>query len=161
MLVKQGDIFWGLSRECIQDLMQLSSKETFEPGTVLFKEGDPADRFYSLIKGRVRLHIGTVGQTVYIVSHAGEAFGWSGLTGNAAYTASAQVQEPTSLLWLPIQGFRGILADYPQDAHVFYRHLARTLGNRLLQSYAIIAQVATADQAKTHGTGQIQEEVAL
>ena len=161
MLVKQGDIFWGLSRECMQDLMQLGSKEMFEPGTVLFKEGDTADRFYSLIKGRVRLQVGTIGQTVYIVSRAGEAFGWSGLTGNATYTASAQVQEQTNLLWLPTEGFRGLLTDYPQDAHIFYRQLAQTLGNRLLQSYALIAKAIPADRVKTHGTGQVQEEFAL
>ena len=73
MYLKQGDIFWGMSSECLKRINAISHKVSYDPGHRLFEEGDPAERFFSLIKGRVKLTVSGTGQTVYTVSRAGEA----------------------------------------------------------------------------------------
>ena len=73
MYLRQKDIFWGMKRDFVKEIMKLSTTEAHETGTVLFKEGDLADQFYILLKGRVKLSLGKIGQSVYITSNAGEA----------------------------------------------------------------------------------------
>ena len=157
MYLKQGDIFWGVSEECLKKIYDISRKNTYESGQVLFEEGTPADRFYSLVKGRVRLSIQRGGQAVYTVSRAGEAFGWSSLIDRGSYSATAEIIEDSILSEIDKVGLRKILHQYPEDGFIIFRRLARTLGERLLQSYAIIADAGHRPSV-SHGTGQVQEE---
>ena len=158
MYLKQGDIFWGVSEECLKKIYDISRKNTYKPGQVLFEEGTPADRFYSLVKGRVRLSIQRGGQAVYTVSRAGEAFGWSSLIDRGSYSATAEIIEYSILTEIDKIGLRKILHEYPEDGFIFFKRLARTLGERLLQSYAIIADASQHTSSVSHGTGQVQEE---
>ena len=158
MYLKQGDIFWGVSEECLKKIYEISRKNTYERGHVLFEEGSPADRFYSLVKGRVRLSIQRGGQAVYTVSRAGEAFGWSSLIDRGSYSATAEIIEDSILSEIDKIGLRKILHQYPEDGFIIFRRLARTLGERLLQSYAIISSVSPAETHLSFGTGQILAE---
>ena len=161
MYLKQGDIFWGVSEICLKKIYKASRKESFKRGHVLFEEGSPADSFYSLVKGRVRLSIQRGGLAVYTVSRAGEAFGWSSLIDRGSYSATADVIEDSILMVIDKISLRKILHEYPQDGFIIFRRLARTLGERLLQSYAIIADASQQAPSITHGTGQVQEEEEL
>jgi len=58
MLIDQGDLLWGMDFLFVNDFMAVSDKVHFEKGTVIFREGDKADYFYTLVEGRVRLTIG-------------------------------------------------------------------------------------------------------
>ena len=75
MHFKQGDLFWGMSREFVQEAMDTSEKFSQNEGDFLFHEGDPANYFYILLKGRVLLSRGKEGPTVYMVQHTGELIG--------------------------------------------------------------------------------------
>ena len=161
MYLKQGDIFWGVSEECLKKIYKSSRKESFAGGQVLFEEGSPADTFYSLVKGRVRLSIQRAGQTVYTVNRAGEAFGWSSLIDRGSYSATAETIEDSILTMVDKVSLRKILHEYPQDGYIIFRRLARTLGERLLQSYEIIAAASQHAPSVSHGTGQVQEEPEL
>ena len=161
MYLKQRDIFWGMSHDCVKKIMDSSRKESFEKGRILFEEGRPADRFYTLVKGRVRLSVRKTGQTVYTLNHAGEAFGWSSLFDQAVYSATAEIVEPTVLTFMEKEDLSTILAEHPNDGMIFYRHLARTLGNRLIQSYDLLAATIQESLSVSHGTGQVQEETAV
>src|SRR4051812_6691420 len=70
----------GLGPEHLQVLEDCSMRSHFDAGEVIFKEGDPANRFYLIEKGKVALiseqkegpqHIQTIG--------AGDVLGWSWL----------------------------------------------------------------------------------
>ena len=161
MYLKQGDIFWGVSEECLKKIYEASRKESFAGGQVLFEEGSPADTFYSLVKGRVRLSIQRAGQTVYTVNRAGEAFGWSSLIDRGSYSATAETIEDSILTMIDKVSLRKILHESPEDGYIIFRRLARTLGERLLQSYEIIASTSQQSPSVSHGTGQVQEEPEL
>ena len=158
MYLKQGDIFWGVSKECLKKIYDHSRKETYQRGHVLFEEGSPADRFYSLVKGRVRISIQRGGVAVYTVNRAGEAFGWSSLIDRGSYSATAEIVEKTVLMVIDKISLRKIMHEYPQDGFIIFRRLARTLGDRLLQSYDIIAAASHQTPSVSYGTGQVQEQ---
>jgi CRP-like cAMP-binding protein len=155
MYLKQKDIFWAMDKDFVKEIMEISVAESHKQGLLLFREGDPAHAFYILLKGRVKLSLGETGQIVYVVSNAGEAFGWSSLIGRKIFSASAECMAPTKLLKFGKQRLQKILEKDPANSLILYKRLAEILGNRLLQSYAIISSASRAEISPSYGTGQV------
>jgi len=154
MFVKQSDLLWGLENQFIKNFIDSAMKKTHPEGYKLFNAGDAADFFYILIKGRIRLSVGAQDKATYMVEHAGEAFGWSGLVGMETYSASAECLEESTVMVFAKEFVRDVAENDPANGLRFYRRLARMLGNRLIHSYnlddadAIYAeQPAKTDQA--------------
>jgi CRP-like cAMP-binding protein len=152
MYLKQKDIFWAMSKDFVKEIMGISVTESHKQGELLFREGDLANTFYILLKGRVKLSLGETGQVVYIVSNAGEAFGWSSLIGREIFSASAECLAATKLLKFDKKKLQKILEKDPGNSLILFKRLAEILGNRLLQSYTIIS---SASRAESYGTGQV------
>ncbi|MCK5484674.1 MAG: Crp/Fnr family transcriptional regulator, partial [Desulfobacterales bacterium] len=68
----------------------------------------------------------------------GEAFGWSSLIGGDVYSASAECIEATELLKTSCDKLSRVLEADPDNGIIFFRQLAATLGNRLLETYRVI-----------------------
>jgi len=160
MLLKQAELFWGLSHDCVEQIMADIVRESHPAGTVLFEKGGPADYFYTLLKGRINLTIGENRQMVFIVNHAGESFGWSSLVDRDTYSATAECMADTTVLKIERTRFDKILSSFPLDAAQFMKRLAGLLGRRLLQSYETIQSFHHASETPTRGTGQIPEATA-
>ena len=155
MYLKQKDIFWAMRKDFVKEIMGISVTESHRQGELLFREGDPANAFYVLLKGRVKLSLGGTGQVVYIVSHAGEAFGWSSLIGRQNFSASAECMALTKLLKFDNEKLQKILEKDPANSLILFKRLAELLGNRLLQSYTIISSASRAEISPSYGTGQV------
>jgi len=147
MYIKQAELFWGVGTDFLKAVMDITAKEPFEPGTVIFRAGDPARYFYILIQGSVKVSIGDADQMVYAGCQAGETFGWSSLIGRDVYTATAVCTEQTTLLKIDRNDFQKLIDSDSRNGLVFLKHLAACLGNRLLQSYRIISDHKAADGA--------------
>jgi len=160
MYLKQSDLFWQLDHDFVRRVMAQTTKQKCEPGQILFREGDAADYFYVLIKGRVRLSIGEQGQVVQSVSHPGECFGWSALLDRVSYSASALCRETTDLLRIHKNRFTPILKEDPANGLIFMKHLAGMLGNRLIRNYQLIFSLATAEETQVYGSNQVVETTA-
>jgi CRP-like cAMP-binding protein len=155
MFIKQADLFWGMDKDFITELMAVSVKETHEKGHLLFSEGTPAKGYYVLLKGRVRLDIGEGEQLVYIVNHGGESFGWSGMLGRKLYSSSATCMDKTVLLRFDSLDIQRLAEDNPVNGMMLYKKLATMLGNRLIASYrGIYTDLHDPDRA-SFGTGQM------
>lgn len=135
MFVKQSDLLWGLDNQFIKNFIDSAMKKTHPKGYKLFSAGDAADFFYILIKGSIRLSVGAQDKTTYMVEHAGEAFGWSGLVGMDTYSASAECLEESIVMVFAKEFVREVAESDPENGLRFYRRLARMLGNRLIHSY--------------------------
>jgi hypothetical protein len=48
MLIDQGELLWGMDFLFTKDFMAVSANVHFEKGTVIFREGEKADYFYTL-----------------------------------------------------------------------------------------------------------------
>lgn len=155
MYFKQADIFWGMSKDFVAEIMKLATTESHKEGKLLFRAGSPANHFYILIKGHVKLTLGENGQVVYVVNKAGEAFGWSSLIGREVYSAAAECSSPTNLLKFERQELQKVLENDPENGLIFFKRLAMILGNRLLQSYDMISSAVRAELTTSFGTGQV------
>jgi CRP-like cAMP-binding protein len=155
MYLKQKDIFWAMSTDFVREIMNVSVTESHETGKLLFREGDPANQFYILLKGRVKLSLGEAGHVVHVVSNAGEAFGWSSLIDRDVYSATAECMTQSKLIRLEKQALQNILEQNPAGGLVFFKRLAGILGNRLLQSYTMMPSVSHSEATQSFGTGQI------
>ena len=138
MLIDQGDLLWGMDFLFTKDFMAVSAKVHLEKGTVIFREGDKADYFYTLVQGRVGLTIGEPAREIYIIDKAGEAFGWSSLVDRNYYSAAAECLEASDLLQFEKNELNEFLLKNVDSAFIFYKRLAGILGNRLIQCYKLI-----------------------
>jgi CRP-like cAMP-binding protein len=138
MLIDQGDFLWEMDHLFVKNYMAVSAKINFEGNSVIFREGDKASHFYTLITGSVRLTTGEQSKEIYIVDKAGEGFGWSSLVERNYYSATAETVEPTFVLQFERSSLIDFLTNNPEHGFEFYRRLAGMLGNRLIQFYKII-----------------------
>jgi len=157
MYIQQKELFAGMDKEFIKEIMAVTVKKTYECGEVVFREGSHASRFYVLLKGRVRLTVGDGRHMVFTVNHADEGFGWSSLLGRSVYAASAICEEPTSLLRIHGVQFNEILDKDPVHGLMLIRLLARVLGHRLHEAYQVIG--ARMESFSSYGSGQIMEMI--
>ena len=155
MYFKQKDIFRAMNKSFVKKIMNVSTTESYEQGDLLFKQGDLANQFYILLKGRIKLTLGEIGRSVYIVSHAGEAFGWSSLIDRETYTASAECMTLVKLLRFDQEKVLKTLEEDPANGLVFFKRLADILGNRLLHSYEMLSTAAQTVESSSFGTGQV------
>jgi CRP-like cAMP-binding protein len=155
MYLEQKDIFWAMPKGFVKKIMEIAVSESHPQGEWLFHGGDPANAFYILLKGRVKLSLGETGHVVYIVSNAGEAFGWSSLIGRNRFSASAECMTQAKLLKLPKDKLEKILEKDPADSLILFKRLAEILGNRLLQSYTIISSTSPTELSLAFGSGQV------
>ena len=160
MYFKQGDIFWGMNKEFVGKIMKIAETETYNKGDILFHKGNPADNFYILTKGQIKLSISETGDVVHTVSKAGEAFGWSSLIGRDEYSANAECLSSTNLIKLNGEKLQKILEKDSDNGLIFFKRLSMILGNRLLQSYQVIASANRSEDSISFGTGQIIEAPA-
>jgi ABC-type lipoprotein export system ATPase subunit len=91
------------------------SPQAYPPGTVLFRQGDPADRFYVVVRGSVEVLIDRPGGQPVIVNRlsAGRYFGEVGLLSGGRRTATVRssIDEGVELMALDAETFRTLIAD--------------------------------------------------
>ncbi len=139
MYLKQGDLFWGMDKAFVKMAVDISTKENYEEGAAVFREGDPADAFYILVKGRIKLTLGEKSREVYVAYQPGEIIGWSSLIGRDTLSATANCLEPTILTRVDRDRFLELLKDHPAQGVTLFQRVAMMLGNRLVSLYPSIA----------------------
>lgn len=156
MLLKQSELLWEMDHDFIKQLMNIAVKETHGKGAAIFKQGDAAEYFYVLIKGCVKLQNEPVAQTVYLVNHPGEIFGWSSIVGRGQYSVSAECLEPSTVHRIARGDLLKLVGQNKENGMIFYKKVAEMLGNRLMHLYASAAPQAF---PVSEGSGQLQELV--
>jgi CRP-like cAMP-binding protein len=139
MYIKISDFFMGMGKNFTLEVLDIAEKLSKKEGDPLIQEGDQANHFYVLLKGRVKLSLGDTGPVVYMARQPGEIIGWSGLIGRDVYSASGECMEATNLLKFNRDNFLEILKKYPQNEALLFKRLAEMLGNRLLELYPAIS----------------------
>ena len=99
--IGQHPFLKGLSPEHLKVLLDSAMRAEFKTGEVIFREGDPANRFYLIESGKVELEsrkqdrppvpIQTIG--------AGDVLGWSWLFPPYYWNFEAQAVEPTKAIF--------------------------------------------------------------
>ncbi|MDB6058280.1 MAG: cyclic nucleotide-binding protein hydrogenase accessory protein HoxI [Verrucomicrobiales bacterium] len=132
-IVTGQPFFKGMKREHLAVLCDCGRIAHFEPDTVLFTEGGPANEFYIVESGRVSLEVHEPGGDSAMVTTVGAdgCFGWSWLYPPFVWHLSARVIEPTTVVVL--NGAR-LLVRAEEDHDFGYelmKRVSRILMNRL------------------------------
>ncbi len=159
MYIKQKELFAGLRKGFVKEILDLTERKTYRKGDIIFREGNHAGRFHILLRGRVRLTVGEVGQAAFTVNHAGEAFGWSSLLGRSTYAATALCEEETTLFRIDRVKLNLVLEKDPASGIVLLRRLAQVLGHRLHEAYRLIG--SRSESFEAYGSGQTMEAYPL
>lgn len=116
----------GLREEHLEVLARCSMPVEFKTGEVLFREGDPANRFFLIQEGRVVIESGHTGRGVIPIETlgAGDVLGWSWLFPPYYWHFDARAVEPTKAVFL--YGTR--LREYCDEDH--------DLGYEMLKRFA-------------------------
>ena len=157
MFIHEADLFKGMSEEVTTEIDKIMVEESHGEGVSLFREGDPANTFYILAAGRVKLTIGKEGYITHVVSNPGEAFGWSSLAGHGFYTASAECSIPTKVLKLEREELDKIFERHPASGLRFFKRLAGVVGKRLMNSYHFLLASYGGEGPQTYGISEAVE----
>jgi CRP-like cAMP-binding protein len=130
--------FRKLSRSQIREVLDLATPKRFEPATPVFEEGFPADRFFLLLDGHIRVIRTTEGGDQVIVMHiaAGQLFGIAAAIGRDTYPATAMTADECLVLSWPSSKWQNFVASYEGFASETYKVVGERLGemnNRIVE----------------------------
>jgi CRP-like cAMP-binding protein len=130
--VKTHPFLAGMSRDHLETLAPLASLHHFEPGEIIFREGEPADRFYLLTDGAVEINTHSGGRPVAVQTLvAGDALGWSWLFPPFRWHFEARAQKLTEAIAFPAEVLRQQCATHPGLGYELMRRVAEVLMDRL------------------------------
>jgi len=112
---------WDELARAVEDLV-------VAPGTVIFRQGDPGDKFYLIRTGRVRVFREDAGlETELSVLQAGDDFGEMALFMEEPRSATVAALEETRLMVLSKEQFQSILRDFPNVTFAFVRQMSERI----------------------------------
>ncbi len=138
----KASILRDLPPEQIDDLARSCRYRHVQPHEIIFKEGDPADAFYLIDSGRVRIfvrHENRMEREISLLG-PGDHFGEVALLAAESRTANAESLVETNLLVLPKERFDRLMLDYPDISRMFVREMRKWL----IKDQEIIEQEADA-----------------
>ncbi len=99
-LIADAPVFAGLTPAQLELIAGCARNTHYDAGELLLQEGEPAERFFLIRRGRVALEIHAPGRGGIRVEtlHDGEAVGWSWLFAPYRWQLDARALEPCSLV---------------------------------------------------------------
>lgn len=140
-LIAKFDVFSGLAPADLDHVIEAARPVRIEKGASVFDQDQPADRFFVLLDGRVRvIKTSPDGQQVtvrYIMP--GELMGIAHALGRTTYPATAlAVLDCVALGW-PSRLWQDFATRFP----VFFMNTNRTIGSRLSDAHTQMIGMAT------------------
>lgn len=124
-LIAQQPFFKGLDAEHVEELAKRAMVEQFDAGEEIFVEGNPANRFYIILQGKVVLESDARerGRIAIETLGPGDDLGWSWLFAPYYLQFSARAVEPTKVIFFYATPLRDLCE---QDHEFGYELLRRT-----------------------------------
>jgi CRP-like cAMP-binding protein len=117
-----------LPQEKWDELVRAVEDLVVAPGTVIFRQGDPGDKFYLIRTGRVRVFREDASlETEISVLQAGDDFGEMALFMDEPRSATVAALEETRLMVLSKEQFQSILRDFPNVTFAFVRQMSERI----------------------------------
>ncbi|MGD9044240.1 MAG: cyclic nucleotide-binding domain-containing protein [Desulfobacterales bacterium] len=114
-------------------LAQIVDVLKFEKDEILFREGEPADRFYMLRSGNVLLEQRISDKVTACVGSVkpGFSFGWSAMVDNGVYTTEAVCIEPSEIYSFKRDKINSLFEQDPKMGYLMYQRLLEIIKKRL------------------------------
>jgi CRP-like cAMP-binding protein len=122
-----------LSDKDFEQILPITSLHEFKEEEVVFKEGDKADTFYMLKRGKVLLEV-DISELISISLGAvktGFSFGWSALMPDSVYTNHAICSEPCEVIAVSGKEFLTLLGKNHTVGYHVMEGVAKLIRDRL------------------------------
>lgn len=128
-ILSQVPFFQDLTSVDLEWVNSLFHEEDFQVDEVIYRSGEPAERFFVLADGRVRLlHHSLTGRDILLdLLTPGEFFGAFSRQEEDVYLETAQAQFPSCILVIGRETFQQILKRHPTVALNLIEVMARRL----------------------------------
>ncbi|MDA7948568.1 MAG: Crp/Fnr family transcriptional regulator [Hyphomicrobiaceae bacterium] len=117
-LIKSAPLFDGVPDEAVRRLIGNRGAKEYDKGAILFQQGMPADAFYFILDGWVKIYrISPHGsETIVGIFTRGQSFAEAAIFDGAQYPVFAEVIVPSRLLCIDAKNFRRLVHDEPDLA---------------------------------------------
>ena len=128
--------FEGLTPAALALIAQVTTLEAHAMGTRIFQFGDPGDKLFIIVEGKVRIsrEISGLGEEALAVLGAGEIFGEMSLLDEAPRSADARAHERCRLFVISKDAFDDLLFLHKALAYEVLWACVRMLASRLRET---------------------------
>jgi CRP/FNR family transcriptional regulator len=172
-LLAHVSVFEGLAPDDLQRVASVAVPRSFEPGQVVFREGDDSDTCYVVCEGHARaLRTHSDGRTITLATFgAGEVFGELAMFDDEKRSATVEAIDAVEAIAILGPDMRRVLREHPEIS----AKLVTTLGRRLRaanerlasQSFQtvqsrvaqVISQLVVQEQAEAGGAAAVGDIV--
>ena len=139
-VMRNAPLLVNVAQSDVQALAELSTVRQYDPGEAIFREGDPGDAFYTIVRGSVRIFVGSAGgrEVTLATIGRGDSVGELALLDGRERSAIAIAIEPTTTLRVDRAQFRAWLGNHPPAAVA----VLETLSLRLRRSNDAVADLS-------------------
>ena len=144
--LRTSDIFQGLNKEALSRIATFCHKEIYQPGEIIFVEGDIAKKLYIVTEGKVALEAklstrsGSTRQATIETIPPGEAFGWSAAI-RASLTMSARAVTVAKALAIDGEALQSLVAEDPETGLLVMRNVIGIVYSRLSSTRNTLAHI--------------------
>jgi CRP/FNR family cyclic AMP-dependent transcriptional regulator len=130
------EVFAGLKPEALALIARVSKQEEHGAGTRLFAHGEPGNKLYVILDGKVRIsrNVAGMGEEALAIVGAGQAFGEMALLDESPRSADAIVHERSRLLSISKESFDDLLFMHKDLAYEVLWSTVRMLARRLRET---------------------------
>ena len=132
-IIADHSFFSDLEQRYVQSLTGCAANVRFDAGTYLFREGEPADRFYLIRQGKAAIEISAPPRKPIIVQTlgAGEILGWSWLVPPYQWRFHARAVEPVRAITLDGKCLRARCEENHDLGYELLKRFAQVMTQRL------------------------------
>ena len=122
-------MFAGVTEDDLDELLRVARSRDGEKGELLFNEGDPANGFYVLASGKIKIYkLSPEGkERILHIVHPVATFAEAAIFADGLYPAYAEPLEKSSLIFFPKKEFLALLQDQGRIAINMIAGLSRFL----------------------------------
>jgi CRP-like cAMP-binding protein len=145
-LVRQTPLFSGVGPESLRLLLAKATVHEIARGTTVFLQGDPAEAFFVVLDGWIKLYrLSSTGEeAVVAVFTRGQSFAEAAAFAPGAFPVSAETATDARLLRIPTGNLEQLIRQMPDIALAMLASTSRHL-------HALVQQI---EQLKTHTGAQ-------
>ena len=123
----------GMCEEHLRSLSEAAMHASFAEGECIFREGEPANRFYLIEEGSVFITSRIPGHSQIVIQTigAGDALGWSWLFEPFTWHFDARADEPTRALFFHAAELREQCEEDPKLGYELMKRVSRVVIHRL------------------------------
>ena len=132
-ILAEHPFFKGLEPKYLKIAVGCASNVVFEPEQIIYREGDPADRFFLIREGKIGLEINVPhrGPVTLQTINAGEILGWSWLMPPYKWRFTSRVYERVRAIALDGACLRKKCDEDHALGYEFYKRFADIIVQRL------------------------------